>query len=168
MTINSRKRLIFLFGIGIGITLLAQYSTPRDVQVKDEMRTFVEFMVGNQNYILVNNQKHRLPQDLIRKRAYWQKELSRGRKGEKPAADDSTSTIIPIAEAVSLNDKYLEFTHWSPVYNLGKVWGGRVEFKKNDTVYEATYFWHNGKLLDITIRPFRETLPGTNSLLNLR
>ena len=165
-----RQLIIFSLGISVGVTLFAQYSTHRDINVKDDMLMFVEFMTGKQNYIVVKNQKHKLPNDLARKRTYWQRELKKGNKGAKPATDDSTHAVLPIAEALSIEDKYLEFTHWSPIYNLGKVWGGRVEFKRNDKLYEANYFWYNGKLLDIMIRPFLDTNPNVNanSLLNFR
>ncbi|HCW77060.1 MAG TPA: hypothetical protein DHU63_11060 [Candidatus Marinimicrobia bacterium] len=147
--------LVFLNISGLN----AQYSTRQDLEIREEMKTFITLLTSEQNYLVVNNEKRPLPKDITSKRKYWQKELKRGKKGDKPSVEDSTSMVIPIAEALQIADKSLEFTHWSPVYNLGKVWGGRVEFKRNETRYEANYFWYNNKLLDLLVRPYRENSP---------
>lgn len=143
----------------------AMPSTTRDIQVKEDMITLVKLLTGNDDFIVLpNGTKRPIPKDLAKKRRYWQRELSRKghKKGDKPAVDDSTKNIIPIAEALQVSNKMLEFTHWSPIYNLGKVWGGRVEFKKNDEQFEATYYWYNNRLLDLIVLPEVEAPIGSD------
>lgn len=147
------------------IPLNAQYSSHRDIKIKQDMEVYVSFMSSDQNYIVLNNQKLTLPSDLKHKRSYWRKELSRGLKGPKPATIDSTGLVVPVADALRIADRDLVFTHWSPVYNLGKTWGGRVDFTRNGEPYEANYFWYNEKILDIMIRPFLETNPDGRDML---
>ncbi|MCF7800893.1 MAG: hypothetical protein K9N34_02620 [Candidatus Marinimicrobia bacterium] len=165
---NKRLASTILIVVLITVSVSAQYSTKRDIEIKKDMQVFVDFITSDARHIKIGNQKRALPKDLARKKLYWQKELARGKKGDKPAVDDSTAVVIPVAEALRLADRSLEFTHWSPVYNLAKVWGGRVEFNRNGTRYEANYFWYNNKLLDLMVRPWLETDPGNQGLLGFQ
>lgn len=166
--LNQKLTFIILMAALIPLSLPAQYSTRRDIEIKKDMQVFVDFITSDAQHITIGNQRRALPSDLARKKMYWQKELSRGKKGDKPSVEDSTAAVIPIAEALRLADRSLEFTHWSPVYNLAKVWGGRVEFNRNGTHYEANYFWYNNKLLDLMVRPYLETDPGNQGLLGFQ
>ncbi len=129
------------------------------------MTAYVKFLTSQQNYIQFGNQQRPVPRKLAQKRTYWHGLLARGKKGGKPAIDDSTSAVIPVAEALLTTDTNLKFTHWSPVYNFRKVWGGRVEFVRNSTRYEASYYWFDGKIIDLIIRPVPENNPNQRNSL---
>ena len=155
MKIQIKLILTITFSI-LATSLPAQYSTHTDIQSKKGMMVYVKFLTGQQTYIQVGNQRRPIPGELAQKRAYWRRLLAKGRKGGKPAIADSTSAVIPVAEALLITDSNLKFTHWSPVYNFIKVWGGRVEFVRNSARYEASYYWFDGKIIDLIIRPAPE------------
>lgn len=154
--------LIVLSGLPLFSLLYAQTANSHDVKVKTDMITMVSLMTGNESFIVMpGGEKRPIPEAMIKKRIYWQRVLSRkgSKKGAKPPVDNRTKNIIPIAEALQISNKMLEFTHWSPIYNLGKVWGGRVEFKRNDQQFEATYYWYNDSLLDLIVLPASKKEP---------